>query len=122
VEKPVELISFHIPMPKLINSPPPPGCPPHTYESRFFRDLTYVADSGGLWRYGSPFDRPGFKEGTGIHLLTHPIWWDRETPETGPEISLEKFAKERISQLHAGMAREFRVYREYLQTKFEGNR
>ncbi|MCS6929961.1 MAG: hypothetical protein NZM43_10785 [Saprospiraceae bacterium] len=47
----------------------------HTYQSRYFRDVKYISDSTGVWRYGHPFDTPEFIEGKSIHLLIHPIWW-----------------------------------------------
>lgn len=54
----------------------------HTYEDEFFKDLKYVSDSGGAFRYGHPYETQEFENGDNIHLLIHPIWWayKRENP------------------------------------------
>ncbi|MFN0015017.1 MAG: hypothetical protein ACKVU2_10750 [Saprospiraceae bacterium] len=53
----------------------------HTYQSKYFRDVKYISDSTGVWRFGHPFDTPEFKLQKSLHLLIHPIWWmlDGET-------------------------------------------
>lgn len=47
----------------------------HTYQSKYFRDVKYISDSTGVWRFGHPFDTPEFAQQKSIHLLIHPIWW-----------------------------------------------
>lgn len=47
----------------------------HTYQSKYFRDVKYISDSTGVWRFGHPFDTPEFVQQKSIHLLIHPIWW-----------------------------------------------
>lgn len=47
----------------------------HTYQSKYFRDIKYFADSTGVWRYGHPFDSPEFAQQKSLHILIHPIWW-----------------------------------------------
>jgi hypothetical protein len=115
VADPIEIISFHNPRRDLVNREPPPGSPPHTYEPRFFSDLTYVADSGGEWRFGGPFERAGFNNGTAIHLLTHPIWWDHGEATAEPAFTLENFAHARRRRLEESLSRDFRAYRELRQ-------
>lgn len=46
-----------------------------TYEKRFFNDMSYFADSGGSWRYGSPVQSAEFFERKSMQILIHPIWW-----------------------------------------------
>lgn len=46
-----------------------------TYEKRFFNEISYFADSGGLWRYGSPIQSSAFFEKKSMQVLIHPIWW-----------------------------------------------
>ncbi|MBK8195089.1 MAG: hypothetical protein IPK76_18450 [Lewinellaceae bacterium] len=47
----------------------------HTYQSKYFRDIKYFADSTGIWRFGHPFDSAEFKERRPLHILIHPVWW-----------------------------------------------
>lgn len=108
----IELVSLHNPGRDLLNRVRPPGGRPHTYEPRFFTDLAYVSDSGGSWRYGGPFERPAFRNGTAIHLLTHPIWWAQDKPTGRPELTLERFAAARGRHVHDNLLRVFKDYRE----------
>lgn len=117
VKNPIEVISLHNPRRDLINRPAPAGHPPHTYEPRFFADLAYVADSGGSWRYGSPFERDEFKSGTAMHLLTHPIWWAHDEPTGEPVSTLARFAAGQVAGVREMLARDFRDYRQYLEEK-----
>jgi hypothetical protein len=117
VGDPIDIVSFHNPRPEMINRERPEGSPAHTYEPRFFSDITYVADSSGRWRFGGPFERLAFRRGTAIHLLTHPIWWDQDEPTDGPEFTLEKFAAEHVARLQESLARGFKGYREFHQRR-----
>ena len=117
-DRPVELISFHNPLPELVNRERPPGALPHTYEPRFFSNLAYVADSGGRWRFGGPFERAAFGNGTAIHLLTHPIWWNQDEPTAGPQFTLQKFATEYRHRLEENLADGFKAYREFVKDRF----
>ncbi len=47
----------------------------HTYQSKYFRDIKYFADSTGVWRFGHPFDSPEFQQQRSLHVLIHPVWW-----------------------------------------------
>lgn len=47
----------------------------HTYQSKYFRDVKYFADSTGVWRFGHPFDSQEFHQQKSMHVLIHPIWW-----------------------------------------------
>jgi hypothetical protein len=115
VAEPIEIISFHNPRRDLVNRERPPGSPPHTYEPRFFKEIAYIPDSGGQWRFGGPFEHAAFANGTAIHLLTHPIWWDHAQPTASPAATLEKFAGTGQQQLEQKLSRDFKAYREKLQ-------
>ncbi len=71
----VHIVSLHRPTLFFQQHDAPIANIEHTYQSRYFRDVKYISDSTGEWRYGHPFDTPEFKEGKSIHLLIHPIWW-----------------------------------------------
>jgi hypothetical protein len=53
----------------------------NVYGHVFSKDMTYISDSTGRWRYGHPLDSEAFHSRKPIQLLTHPIWWlqDSET-------------------------------------------
>jgi hypothetical protein len=55
----------------------------HTYMNKYFKDIYYVSDSGGEFRYGHPLDSSAFKSGEPMQVLTHPIWWisNGQTPQ-----------------------------------------
>jgi hypothetical protein len=113
----VEIVSFHNPHPELVNRERATGKLAHTYEPRFFSELAYVADSGGAWRFGGPFERPAFSNGTAIHLLTHPIWWVHDEPTAAPEFTLKRFADDQRARLEQNLAAGFKAYREYLRAR-----
>jgi hypothetical protein len=113
IHDPIDIISFHNPVPELVNRERSNGLPPHTYEPRFFRDLTYIADSGGEWRFGAPFERQGFREGTAVHLLTHPIWWAHDEPEANTISTLKRYTVSHMMRLDESLARGFKAYREF---------
>ena len=117
VRHPIELISLHNPRPELVNLERSPGGWANTYEPRFFSDLAYVSDSGGSWRFGGPFERAAFKNGTAIHLLTHPIWWDQDHPTERPELTLEKFATGYQQWVRDRLSRNFKGYREFVKCR-----
>lgn len=50
---------------------------PHTYERLFFEKFKYFSDSRGYWRFGNPIDSEEFKQGKNLHILIHPIWWNK---------------------------------------------
>lgn len=47
----------------------------HTYQSKYFKEIKYFADSTGAWRYGHPSDSEEFQANKTLHVLIHPIWW-----------------------------------------------
>ncbi|MEO6890425.1 MAG: hypothetical protein ABI456_13655 [Ktedonobacteraceae bacterium] len=50
----------------------------NVYGSIFNKDMTYLSDSTGRWRFGHPLDSEAFKARKPIQLLTHPIWWTQD--------------------------------------------
>ncbi len=71
----VKIISIHRPTPFFLQSNQPICGVEHTYQSKYFSDLKYFADSTGVWRYGHPFHSKEFAEKRNLHILIHPIWW-----------------------------------------------
>jgi hypothetical protein len=75
---PVEIVSLHRPSAVFQEFDAPIGGIEHTYQSKYFRDIKYFADSTGVWRYGHPFDSPEFAANKTLHILIHPIWWAQQ--------------------------------------------
>lgn len=50
----------------------------HTYERKYIKDINYISDSGGGFKYGHPLNSDAYLTNESIHLLLHPIWWVTE--------------------------------------------
>lgn len=50
----------------------------HTYQPKYFKDITYISDSKGDFLYGHPLESHAFKERETMHLLIHPARWIKE--------------------------------------------
>ncbi len=106
----IEIVSLHRPSPFFQQFDAPIAGIEHTYQSRYFRDVKYLSDSTGVWRYGHPFDTPEFAEGRSIHLLIHPIWW-----VVGGETNLDKLRKyyrQRVDALKADFSENCLPFRQ----------
>lgn len=80
----VRTFSLHRPNPALlVGDFAVPGLI-NAYAPRFFREMGYCSDSRGAWRFGRPEGNAAVREGRGLQLLTHPIWW---TSDRGPQPS-----------------------------------
>lgn len=90
----VDLISLHRPNHFFLAHDRKIGGIAHTYQSKYLRDVQYVADSRGTFRFGPPKDTKAFARGESIHLLIHPIWWIMPSPT--PQETLDTFTERRI--------------------------
>ena len=59
------------------------------YEEKFFKDIAYISDSQGMFRFGHPFEHEAFSSCQNIQLLIHPIWW--MTDESLPVKKIQRF-------------------------------
>lgn len=71
----VNIISIHRPNQFFLEYDSPIGGVEHTYQSKYFADLKYFADSTGVWRFGHPCNSDEFAERKNLHVLIHPLWW-----------------------------------------------
>lgn len=78
----LDIVSLHRPRDFLQNNDQRLAGVRHTYEDEYFKRMKYVSDSGGSFRFGSPFDTDEFHNGLTMHINLHPIWWvnDAATP------------------------------------------
>ncbi len=72
---PIEVVSIHRPGAFLNDNNRTLGDCLHTYQDSLFKQVKYISDSGGAFKYGHPLDSEAFGAGRTIHLLLHPIWW-----------------------------------------------
>ena len=91
----VAAISFHRPIPRLLNQPGNLAGLPHAYAPKFFSEIDYCSDSQGGFHHGSPLDREAFHRRRPMQLLLHPIWWMRAAAVTPVEALLEVEAERR---------------------------
>lgn len=71
----VDIISLHRPNDFFQQYDEPIMNIEHTYQSKYFRNIKYFADSTGVWRFGHPADSQEFAEKRSLHVLIHPVWW-----------------------------------------------
>ncbi len=71
----VSVISLHRPSEFFQKFDYPIGEVEHTYLAKYFKEVKYLSDSTGIWRYGHPFDTEEFAQKKSLHILIHPIWW-----------------------------------------------
>lgn len=108
IEAPISVVSFHRPAGGLIGRADRVGGRLSAYSARFVKDIGYVSDSRGEWRYGQPLDHPAVSARRALQLLTHPIWWMGF--QAMPVAKLDQFLAERESFLDEELARQSNVH------------
>ena len=89
----------------------------HTYEKKYLKDIKYISDSGGRFRYGHPIDSDAFLTNDSIHLLLHPIWW---VTEGDINISkLKTYYKHRCDALSGHFSLNCVPWKEYVEGQNE---
>jgi hypothetical protein len=92
----VDLISLHRPNDYFLSHDQEISGIAHTYQSKYLKNIKYVADSRGSFRFGPPEETDAFVHGRSIHLLIHPVWW--VIPRSTPQETLDSFALRRLGQ------------------------
>ena len=75
----VDIVSIHRPGPFSDNNNISLFGVRHTYQDKFFKQMKYISDSGGVDPSNSVKDYLSDKEGKGLQLLLHPIWWQSKS-------------------------------------------
>jgi hypothetical protein len=75
----VDIVSIHRPGLFLDNNDISMFGIPQTYQDIYFKKMKYISDSGGRDIFPMIKDYIKGKRKTGLHLLTHPIWWIEDT-------------------------------------------
>ena len=111
----IEIISLHRPNDFFLNYDELLGEVEHTYQNKYFREIKYISDSQGMFRYGHPLETEEFRARKTIHLLTHPIWW---VGKGRSNIAiLKKHISERQALMDAHVAKNCIPYQNYLESK-----
>lgn len=106
---PVTVVSYHRPQPIVLSGDPRLSYPlPHTYMSRFVKEIRYLSDSHGRWKMGSPLQAPEFHDAKSMHILTHPLWW-AEAPGESLE-KLDRFLDRKHHDLKVHLAHNCTIY------------
>jgi hypothetical protein len=74
----LDAVSFHRPVSLEFYKKLEISSCPHSYEPIFVKRFKYFSDSRGEWRYGHPLKSNEYKERKNLHILIHPIWWNRK--------------------------------------------
>lgn len=82
----------------------------HTYQKEFLKDLKYVSDSRGSFRYGPPNETSAFANGKSIHLLIHPIWW--MMPSDSPQKSLDDLTLLKLKRFQDHIEKNCNAYKQ----------
>ena len=107
--KNVGAVSFHKPSKLVLEGSEALTTPfIHTYMKSLMKDIHYVSDSRGEWKYDHPFQQDAFKTKKPIQILTHPIWWD--TSSTTPYNKLLNFIDEKKIDISYNLARNCEVF------------
>ena len=72
----------------------------HTYLPEYIKDIKYVSDSRGSFRFGAPDTTEAFRNRESIHLLIHPIWWMQPKPTTQQVLDTFTEMKFKALQIH----------------------
>jgi hypothetical protein len=81
------------------------------YHKQFFKDIAYISDSGGNFRFGHPLKHSAFKDVKNLQLLIHPIWW-----MTGGSTNIKKiqeFLLNRSNEMSNHVAKNCKPWAKY---------
>lgn len=107
--KKVSIISFHRPDKKVLQGSPELSKPKdHTYMSLYNKKIKYFSDSKGKWKFGNPLDSREFKQKKPLHILTHPIWWNKHSLSAYE--TLLKLVQKKNDELEKSIAKNCEVY------------
>ena len=95
--EPVRSLSFHLPVPELINGPLRVAGRVSGYAKELFQ--WYISDSRARWREGEPLASLTLPRGPNLQILIDPIWWGED--HVHPTIRTRDFLFEIGSRLAA---------------------
>lgn len=105
----IKIISLHRPGKFLNSNNTKIGNCYHTYEDKFFREMSYYSDSGGKDIRKIIKKLYPIKDSKPIHLLLHPIWWTQKNKS--PTSRLESFLKNNMKFLEIETQKNCKSYK-----------
>ncbi len=111
----IEIISIHRPNEFFLNFDEKLDGVEHTYQTKFFKDIKYISDSQGFFRFGHPLESVEFKKKDTIHLLIHPIWW-QGTGDSNITVLHNHIVRQEMF-LHSHVGENCQPYREHLSKR-----
>ena len=111
----IEIVSLHRPTGFFLDFDEKIDDVEHTYQKKYFKDIKYISDSGGNFRFGHPLESEDFALKNSIQLLIHPIWW-RSEGETNIEV-LKNHIENRKLLLHSHIGENCKPFQEYLEKR-----
>jgi hypothetical protein len=113
----IKTISIHRPNDFFLNHDKPICGVEHTYQFKYFKDIKYISDSQGAFRYEDPIDNKSFTNKKSIQLLTHPIWWEKDSRTNIHAI--ERFIKRTEKNKKHQIALNCAPYKERFENEFK---
>lgn len=107
--EPVEIIAPHRPDKIFLENTISLGDISHTYEKKFFKDIKYISDSTGRFRFDKPHEFILSGENQSLQLNLHPIWWSTTSGSSPIEI-VEHFLQVSNENLEKSMEQNFTDY------------
>lgn len=105
----ISVISFHRPSNKVLNNDQSFGGCIHTYQPKFFGNISYISDSYGRWSHGNFFDRLASLSGDPFQLLIHPYLWSFNG-DMEVEAIIERILNKKIENIRQELRRNFKLY------------
>ena len=109
-----DIVSFHRPVPALLQNPDLLAGRRHTYEPAFTEAVGYCSDSRGDWHHGHPFEHTNVRQKRALQLLTHPIWWVGED-EPSNETRIHRLLDEKAAVTRRALAENCEPFRRLLE-------
>jgi len=110
LSKPVKIVSYHRPGQEVLSGNLEISAPRHhTYMPLYTKNIKYYSDSRGIWKHGFPLDSDEFKLKIPMHILIHPIWWNKHS--MSPTDSLKSLVERKDEQFRQSLAKNCKVYK-----------
>lgn len=105
----IDIISFHRPLKKYIQSNKSVFGISHTYQNKFMKKIKYFSDSRNKFSYGNPLSTLEYKKNISMQILIHPIWWVSKFNQNS-KIKFKKLLQDKQSVLIKNLKQNSQIY------------
>lgn len=105
----IDIISFHRPLKKYIQSNKRVFGISHTYQSKYMKKIKYFSDSRNKFSYGNPLSTLEYKKNISMQILIHPIWWVSKFDQNS-KIKFKKLLQDKQSVLIKNLKLNSQIY------------